>query len=115
VVKNFENGYHGYWTSNFYELNEHFGSAKDLKNFIKKAHDKDIYVMVDVVANHVGYVPNGDDFSKVVPFNKKEHYHKACEIEDWENTWQLENCRLCGLPDLDQDNKWVRGKLNQWI
>ena len=35
--------------------------------------------------------------------------------EDWGNQWEVENCRLCGLPDLKQENDWVTQKLLEWI
>jgi alpha-amylase len=73
----------------------------------------DIWVMVDVVANHVG--PVGNDFSQISPFNSPDHYHSNCDIQDWNNQWQVENCRLAGLPDLKQENPWVRQQLKDWI
>ena len=69
--------------------------------------------MVDVVGNHVG--PVGTDYSKITPFNRAEHYHDICQIVDWNNQWQVENCRLCDLPDLKQENEWVINKLCEWI
>lgn len=36
-----------------YEVNPHFGGADGLRALIKAAHDKQMYVMVDVVANHM--------------------------------------------------------------
>lgn len=75
--------------------------------------------MIDVVFNHVGYVPNGNDFSEIVPFNKPEHYHEWCEIStsDWDqNTRQnIETCRLCGLPDLNTESEEVKNLLFDWI
>ena len=87
------------------EVNEKFGSEEDLKSLVESAHKMDILVMVDVVANHIGYVPTDkktkiEDFSGVWPFHDESYYHDNCQITDWENQWQLENCRLCGLPDL---------------
>ena len=73
----------------------------------------DIWVMVDVVANHAG--PVGTDFGRINPFNRAEHYHDWCEINNWGNQWEVENCRLCGLPDLKQENDWVTQKLLEWI
>ena len=72
-----------------------------------------ILVMVDVVINHSGYIPwdhakNDFKYDSIVPFNKKEHYHPLCEINDWNDPWQLENCWLCGLPDLAQEHPFVR-------
>jgi alpha-amylase len=69
-------------------------------------------VMIDVVFNHVGYVPNGNDFSEIVPFNKPHHYHEQCEItqSDWDtnNRRNIERCRLCGLPDLNTESEEVK-------
>ena len=113
IVENTAGSYHGYHLTNLYKLNTNFGTEDDLKNLITDCHKKDIWVMVDVVANHVG--PVGTDFSKITPFNKAEHYHDWCDITDWSNQWQVENCRLCGLPDLKQENTWVTEKLLSWI
>ena len=53
-------GYHGYWASNWDNINPHFGSADQLKSLVSAAHSRGIWVMVDVVANHVS--PVGNDF-----------------------------------------------------
>lgn len=50
-------------------------------------HSLQLWVMVDVVANHVG--PVDDDFSQIHPFNKSEHYHSKCEITDFGNQPQV--------------------------
>lgn len=68
VVDNTDNGFHGYWARNWNQINDHFGGADGLKAMIQAAHDMDIWVMVDVVGNHVG--PVGNDFSSINPFNQ---------------------------------------------
>ena len=78
-------GWHGYWLNNLYRLNEHFGSEEDLIAFVNAAHQRDIWVMLDVVANHVGPNVTGQFF----PFNQSEHYHPLCFIEDYENQTQV--------------------------
>ena len=113
IVENTEGSYHGYHLTNLYNLNSHFGSESDFKNFVSACHSKDIWVMVDVVANHVG--PVGTDYSQINPFNSADHYHDYCDITDWNNQWQVENCRLSGLPDLKQENEWVAQTLINWI
>ena len=113
IVENTEGSYHGYHMTNLYKLNPHFGSEEDFKLLIKTCHEKDIWIMIDVVVNHVGLV--GVDYSKIYPFNSKEHYHNVCQITNWNNQWQIENCRLSNLPDLNHENKWVEQKLLQWI
>merc|ERR1719468_532319 len=112
IVDNIDGGYHGYWARNWENLNSNFGSADDLKNLVKAAHDKDMWVMVDVVANHSG--PVGDDFDQIYPLNKAEHYHNDCDI-DWNDQGSVEYCRLAGLPDLNQDNSYVRQYLKDWV
>ena len=113
IIENTPNSYHGYHFTNLYKLNSHFGTEAEFKGLISACHKKGIWVMVDVVANHVG--PVGTDYSKITPFNKAEHYHDRCDINDWNNQWQVENCRLCDLPDLKQENDWVTEKLVSWI
>ena len=113
IVKNTEGSYHSYHTIDFYGLNEHFGSEEDLKELIKECHDNDIWVMLDVVANHVG--PIGFDFRTIKPFNSPEHYHDSCVITDWTNQKMVENCRLLDLPDLKHENDFVSDELLRWI
>ena len=113
IIENYPDSYHGYHLTNLYAVNTHFGSEDDLVAMIAAAHAKDIWVMVDVVANHVG--PVGTDYSRITPFNRAEHYHDYCIINNYQDPWQAENCRLCDLPDLKQENDWVTQKLVDWI
>lgn len=53
IVDNYDNGYHGYWARKIYEVNSHFGTKDDLKRLVTECHKRDIWVMVDVVGNHV--------------------------------------------------------------
>ena len=113
-VDNFPNSYHGYHFRDWYKTNDHFGSKQDLKRFISECHKRGIWVMADVIFNHVG--PTGDDFSKINPFNRREHYHDYCMITDYNNQPMVENCRFSGdIPDLKQENSWVADELIKWI
>ena len=113
IVKNAEGSYHSYHTIDFYDVNEHFGDKDSVKDLVNACHEKDILVMLDVVANHVGLV--GNDFSKINPFNSPEHYHEPCTITDWTNYVMVENCRLADLPDLKHENDYVADELLRWI
>ncbi len=99
IVENTPGSYHGYHATNWEGTNSNFGSKQDLIDFVSAAHAKGIWVMVDVVANHVG--PVGTDYSKIYPFNKSEHYHSNCQIVNWNDQAQVQNCRLADLPDLN--------------
>lgn len=116
IVTNTDNGYHGFWLKDLYEINPHFGTATELHELIDACHSKNIWVMVDVVANHVG--PIGFDYQQINPFNDSAYYHPFCAISSSDflnNQTSVENCRLSDLPDLDQSNNFVRSTLLQWI
>jgi alpha-amylase len=105
--------YHGFWMRRLFELNARFGTRQDLLDLIAAAHARGMYVMVDVVANHIG--PVDLNFSTIQPFNTEDSYHTKCQIVDWSNPDQVLRCRLFDLPDLNQTNPSVRAFLLQWV
>ena len=116
IVENTPDGYHGYWAKNIYNINSYFGTSDDLHNLIEECHNRDIWVMLDVVGNHMGSCNGRWDFSCLYPFNSSEHFHnRDCDINDWNNQDEVENCRLSGLPDLNQENDYVANTLYDWI
>lgn len=81
-----------------------------------------MFVMLDVVANHVGPVLHGNDFSSIVPFNDSKYYHDCsscsagCSITDFTCfTKQITHCRLVDLPDLNQSRSDVCDYLFDFI
>ncbi|HXY49267.1 MAG TPA: alpha-amylase family glycosyl hydrolase [Terriglobales bacterium] len=52
----FEPSYHGYGIQNFLDVDPHFGTRGDLRDFVRAAHDHGIYVILDIVAHHTGNV-----------------------------------------------------------
>ncbi|MFJ4962307.1 pullulanase-type alpha-1,6-glucosidase [Streptomyces sp. NPDC088729] len=63
-------GYHGYWITDFTQVDPHFGTNADLERLIDKAHAKGMKVFFDVITNHTadtvdhaekkyGYKPKG--------------------------------------------------------
>ena len=46
-------GYHGYWPSNLYETEEHFGTMQELQELVGAAHAHGIRILLDFTANHV--------------------------------------------------------------
>ncbi|MGV9338116.1 pullulanase-type alpha-1,6-glucosidase [Streptomyces sp. NPDC003688] len=49
-------GYHGYWITDFTQVDPHFGTNADLKNLISQAHGKGMKVFFDVITNHTADV-----------------------------------------------------------
>ncbi|KAF4978723.1 hypothetical protein FZEAL_4943 [Fusarium zealandicum] len=112
VVQNRPNGYHGYWATDLYSVNSNYGTAQDLKDLVKSAHGKGIYVMVDVVANHMG----AGDISSYKPelLSRQSSYHSDCEI-DYNNQKSVEDCRIAGLPDVKTESAEIRTLYQDWI
>jgi len=52
----FEPSYHGYGIQNFLDVDPHFGTREDFRDFVRAAHDQGIYVILDVIAHHCGNV-----------------------------------------------------------
>ncbi|MEU4152483.1 pullulanase-type alpha-1,6-glucosidase [Streptomyces sp. NPDC026659] len=49
-------GYHGYWITDFTQVDPHFGTNADLKSLISQAHGKGMKVFFDVITNHTADV-----------------------------------------------------------
>ncbi|MFJ9605563.1 pullulanase-type alpha-1,6-glucosidase [Kitasatospora sp. NPDC101176] len=49
-------GYHGYWITDFTQVDPHFGTNEQLKELIAKAHARGIKVFFDVITNHTADV-----------------------------------------------------------
>lgn len=125
-------GYHGYWAQDIDSINSHYGSADDLKSLVDAAHSKvylhhspnlcgasannipqqGFYMMVDVVANHMGNANITDDSPS--PLNQQSSYHTKCDI-DFNNQTSIENCWLAGLPDLDTQSPTIRSLYQDWV
>ena len=92
-------GYHGYWIKDHYAVDEHWGSMDDAKELVAKAHEKGMKVVLDTVLNQVA-----PDHAWTTDPSKHEWLHHNGGVTDWNNQWQVENCDLCGLPDVNQGN-----------
>ena len=46
-------GYHGYWPVSFTEIDNRYGTEEDLHQLVKVAHEHEMNVLLDFVANHV--------------------------------------------------------------
>lgn len=45
-------GYHGYWITDFLDVDPHFGTKADLHAFMKAAHARGLKVYLDIIVNH---------------------------------------------------------------
>lgn len=47
-------GFHGYWASDFTKVDSHMGTLAQYQQFVKEAHELGLYVIQDIVVNHLG-------------------------------------------------------------
>lgn len=47
IFDNETNGFHGYWVKDYFNTEEHFGSIETFKELVKKAHDRDMSVVIN--------------------------------------------------------------------
>ena len=103
--------YHGYGIQNFLEIDPHFGTRQDLRDLVDAAHDRQMYVILDVIFNHSGnnwfYQDNLGEPSSTMRYRfspsyplygwrsgKGEFIKEIADIEDgvWPKEFQNENC-----------------------
>jgi glycosidase len=120
-------GYHGYWTRDFMQIDEHFGNEDEdgdgnntwtaFDNLITAAHAAGIRVYVDFPANDTNPIGAGEDGSLynngalVTTYSTDTgatpYYHHNPDISNYEDRYQVQYDTLEGLADLDQTNPWV--------
>ncbi|AKI97587.1 alpha-amylase family glycosyl hydrolase [Kosmotoga pacifica] len=133
-------GYHGYWARDFKKVDEHFGDLQLYKKFVEEAHKRGLYVIQDIVVNHVGdyfkfidgeFLLNSESVPTSAPeqapfsFNKypedmdKNIYHWTPDISDFADPHQKLNYQMSGLDDLNTENPVViealKDAYNFWI
>jgi len=111
--------YHGYWTQDQNTLNSHFGTASNLTALSSALHDRGMYLMIDVVVNHMAADTLPPDYSTFTPFDEESDFHSFCWITDYNNQTNVEQCWLgdssVPLADMDTEDDDVVNFFYSWI
>ena len=111
--------YHGYWITDFTDIDPHLGTKADFKAFVDCLHSQDMKVVMDIVMNHTGdvnYYTNGNyafgaprtpgvaagdvNLRKPAFLNDLSNYHNRGDVQDWNNKEQSQNGDFFGLDDI---------------
>ena len=69
-------GYHGYWITDFTQIDPHLGTNAELKTLIDLAHERGMKVFFDIITNHTAdvldYPESAYDATGQVPYQTKE-------------------------------------------
>lgn len=87
-------GFHGYWASDWTNLDPNFGTKQDLHQLVETAHKHGIRILLDAVINHTGPVTDKDP---VWP-ESWVRTGPQCDYQSYDNTI---TCTLVkNLPDI---------------
>jgi len=112
-----------YQPVNFSSLTSRSGNIEQLKSMIERCHNAGVKVYADMVINHTadygekGVGTGGTPWRLMQhPELTVEHYHQPeCSTKDWSDVYQVQNCKLGALPDLDTAHPHVQQVLANYF
>ncbi|MFY9269146.1 MAG: alpha-amylase family glycosyl hydrolase [Candidatus Manganitrophaceae bacterium] len=95
--------YHGYGIQNFLDVDPRFGTLQDLRDLVDAAHDRGMYILLDVIYNHSGNNWFYDD-SGIPKSDLPYRYAPPYPVHGWRSA------RGESLPRIDtlDDGVWPR-------
>ncbi len=104
----YNSGYHGYWASDFTQLNQHLGTEAEFSALIDAMHARGMKLMVDVVLNHAGYgVEDAYNDTYIPGKNMLRDKTTTVKGDDKKDA-------LSSLPDFVTEDEDVRNMLIAW-
>lgn len=109
-----------------YVLTTRSGNEAQFRSMVTRCNNVGVRIYVDVILNHmsadsanpVGTAGNRADPAArsfpAVPYSVTD-FNTPCAIEDYSNVYQVRNCELVGLRDLNQAVPWVRDRIVEFL
>lgn len=109
-----------------YKIISRSGTEAEFKDMVKECFDAGVRVYVDVVLNHMARGDKevvGVGGSEAQPHNLEypavpytsTDFNKFCDVTNYTDAFQMRNCRLFGLPDLNQKNENVQNEIVKFM
>ena len=113
--------YHGYAIQNFLDVDPRFGTRQDLRDLVDAAHDKGLYVLLDVIYNHSGnnwfYLSSSGGLCETMPYRYAPQY----SFGGWRNktggaTDNVNDTNDGVWPEEFQNTNWYTraGQIEHW-
>ena len=119
-----EGSYHGYACADYYRIDPRFGSNGLYREFVGKAHEKGLKVIMDIVTNHCG---TAHWWMKNLPFEDWVHVFpeytgtNVCfstnmdpNASKYDLNLQESGWFVPSMPDMNLDNPFVLQYFKQW-
>lgn len=107
-----------------YYLETRSGNEEQFKNMVRKCTDAGVRVFVDAVINHMSATAGrgtGGSISipasmnyPAVPYTTHD-FHPPCQIVNYSDPFEVRNCQLVGLPDLNHTLNWVQDRVEEYL
>ncbi|KAL5288356.1 Amy-d.2 family protein [Megaselia abdita] len=103
------------------------GNEQQFANMVKRCNKVGVRTYVDVVFNHMAAKQGGQAVgtggSRAYPENKdypavpftNADFHPSCGIQDYNDAYQVRNCELVALRDLNQTIPHVQNKILEFL
>lgn len=107
--------YYFYQPMGFYIGSGRLGTPEELEELCTKAHELGIYVIVDMVGNHLG-LGDDDESDPTYHYNlgiqddlkSSEYWHEPIYLSDYSDRYNVTHHYLLNLPDLATENAYVQ-------
>lgn len=119
-----EGSYHGYACADYYRIDPRFGSNGLYREFVGKAHEKGLKIIMDIVTNHCG---TAHWWMKNLPFEDWVHVFpeytgtNVCfstnmdpNASKYDLNLQESGWFVPSMPDMNLDNPFVLQYFKQW-
>lgn len=120
--------YHAWWARYqpvSYLLESRSGTRAQLVDMVRRCNAAGVRIYADLVFNHTAVWNGGGVGVAGTPWAYMQHnrypvyqprnYHPVCPIRDYGNLFQVQNCELLGLPDLNTAQPYVQEQIATYI
>jgi alpha-amylase len=130
---NIESPYRPWWQRYqpvSYKLESRSGNEQQFIDMVQRCNAVGVRIYVDAIINHMsassGIGSGGSRFDSGsrsypdVPYSSYDFNDRKCrtasgEIENYNDMYQVRDCKLKGMPDLDVSTEYVRNKLADYL
>lgn len=103
-----------------YVLQSRGGSRAEFVDMVNRCANVGVDIYVDAVINHMaagsGVGTAGNSYgNKQFPIYSPQDFHTSCPITSYGDRWQVQNCELVGLADLDTDAEYVQTTIAAYL
>nr|AXY94711.1 alpha amylase [Habrobracon hebetor] len=110
-----------------YKFISRSGSEEEFKDMVRRCNAAGVRIYVDALLNHMAADhpfpvigmgnstahPEKRDYP-AVPYTPVD-FHPSCEILNYQDAYQVRNCELVGLHDLNQTHEHVRNQIVEFL